>query len=289
VKKDPTMCERLALDYEGPNGEMPLSAIRCWDTRARVFGLPDECPVVWLADDLPGRNPECVALARRDGSLCAFAEDPIRCRAILTGEPTSCQGGAPDCTLAVTYWSDLIPLQLGPPLVDLTPPKEGEKAVHATVDLRWPAGTQPTIRIDGPSSSLGISWPAGKKRPAYTEDTTRFWGGNVGTEAAQITWRLGQPAVKIAFAPGGASSGVRPIRPPEPLAPATILLSWPDPRSFRTCKPGPQTAGQLTYDAGAAQPGSFVTGNVEAKDLVCSDGSTVSVSAKFRLVILDVR
>jgi hypothetical protein len=289
VKKDPAMCERLAVDYEGPNGETPLGAIRCWDTRARVFGKPEECPVVWLSDDLPGRNPECLALARRDGSLCAFADDPPRCRALLVDEPAACQAAAPDCVLAVNYWSGLIPVQLGPPLIELAPPKEGERPVFATVDVRWPQGTNPTLRIDGPQSALGLSWPAGKTRPAMVEDTKAFWGGTVGPEAAQLTWRAGQPAVKIAFAPGGASTGVRPIRPPGPLAPATVMLSWPDPRAFRHCLPGPQTTGQVEFDAGAAKPGSFVTGTLEAKDLACSDGTTVSVAGKFRLVILDVR
>jgi hypothetical protein len=55
---------------------MPLSAVRCWDTRARVFGLPEECPVVWMPGTLPARNPECLALARRDQSLCPFADSP---------------------------------------------------------------------------------------------------------------------------------------------------------------------------------------------------------------------
>jgi hypothetical protein len=289
VKKDRTMCERLALDYEGPNGETPFGAIRCWDTRARVFGVPEECPVIWLPDDLPGRNPECLAAARRDGSFCAFAEDPIRCRAILQNDASACQGGAPDCQLAVNYWSGLIPQQLGPPAIDLNPPKEGQKAVHATIDVRWPMGNPPTIRMEGPQSALGVSWPTGRRKPALTEDTTQFWGATVGPEAAQLTWRAGQPAVKIAFAPGGASSGVRPIRPPGPLAPATVLLSWPDPRAFRHCKPGPESSGQVEFDAGAAKPGSFVTGSVDAKDLDCSDGRKVSVSGKFRLVILDLR
>jgi hypothetical protein len=67
------------------------------------------------------------------------------------------------------------------------------------------------------------------------------------------------------------------------------MLVWPDPHALRRCLPGPQTTGQLQYDAGAAQPGSFVTGAVDAKDLACSDGTTVSVSARFRLVVLDVR
>jgi hypothetical protein len=287
VNKDRGMCERLARDYEGPSGETPLGAIRCWDTRARVFGTPDECPVVWLGDDLPGRNPECLAVARRDGSLCAFADDPPRCRAILAGDEASCQGAAPDCHLAVNYWSGIVPGQLGPPLFDLTAGKPGERAVFATIDVRSSKG--PTLRIEGPQSSLGISWPAGKTKPTMLEDTTAFWGGPVPPEAAQVTWRLGQPAVKIAFLPGGASSGTRPLKPPGPVAPATVLLSWPDPRAFRTCVPGPQTTGEVTFDAGAAQPGGFVTGSVEAKDLACSDGSAAGVSGKFRLAILDLR
>jgi hypothetical protein len=82
---------------------------------------------------------------------------------------------------------------------------------------------------------------------------------------------------------------VRPIQPPGPLAPATVLLVWPDPHALKRCMPGPQSSGQLQYDAGSAQPGGFVTGSLESKDLSCSDGTTVSVSAHFKLVILDVR
>src|SRR6185436_10672185 len=141
----------------------------------------------------------------------------------------------------------------------LEAPRPGEKAVSATVDVRWPeASRKETIRIEGPESSLGISWPIGKTRPAMTEDTTPFWGGTVGPEAAQLTWRAGQPAVKIAFSPGGATSGARPIRPPGPLSPATVMLTWPDPSAFRRCLPGPQTTGQVTFGAGSVRPGGFV-------------------------------
>jgi hypothetical protein len=180
-------------------------------------------------------------------------------------------------------------MQMGPPLITVED-KPGEKALHATVDVRWPEGSgKQTLRIEGPKSSLGISWPIGKTRPAMTEDTTAFWGGVVGPEAAQVTWRAGQPSVKVAFSPGGATSGTRPIRPPGPLTPATVMLSWPDPSAFRRCVPGSQTTGQVTFDAGAAKPGSLVTGTVDAKDLACTDGTTVSLVGNFRLVILDVR
>jgi hypothetical protein len=290
VERDPTLCERLAIDFERPAGEPPLSALRCWDTRARILGHPDECPVLWLPDDLAGRNPECLALARRDRSLCQFADNPPRCQALVAGDPDLCRNAAPDCPLAVTYWSGLIPARLTPPLIDLvTATRPGEKALYATVEVRWPGGTPPTLRIEGPQSVLGVSWPAGKARPAWTEDTTPFWGGPVPTETVQVTWRAGQPAIKIAFVPAGAGSGVRPVQPPGPLAPATVMLVWPDPHALRRCLPGPQTTGQLQYDAGSAQPGSFVTGAVDARDLACSDGTAVSVSARFRLVVLDVR
>ena len=138
-------------------------------------------------------------------------------------------------------------------------------------------------------SSLGISWPIGKTRPAMTEDTTEFWGGNVAPEAAQLTWKVGQPAVKIAFTPAGASSGVRPVQAPGPMAPATVMLVWPDPHKFRRCAPGAGTTGALSYDAGTAQPGSFVTGKLEAKNLVCSDGTRLEISAQFKMVILELR
>jgi hypothetical protein len=82
---------------------------------------------------------------------------------------------------------------------------------------------------------------------------------------------------------------VRPIQAPGPLAPATVVLVWPDPHALKRCLPGPQSSGQLQYDAGNAQPGAVVTGSLEAKDLACSDGTTVSVGGKFKLVILDVR
>jgi hypothetical protein len=198
-----------------------------------VFGHPDECPVHWLPDDVPGRNPECLALARRDGSLCQFAGDPGRCRALIADDLDLCRDAAPDCPLAVSCWSGLIPAGVTAPLIDLgTFTGPGEKPVFATVDIRWPKGDPPTLRIDAPRSVLSISWPAGKTRPAWTEDTTPFWGGQVPAEAAQVTWRAGQPAIKIAFVPAGVGSGVRPVQPPGPLAPATVMLVWPDPHAL---------------------------------------------------------
>jgi hypothetical protein len=291
VNKDPAMCERLQFDFIGANGEMPLSAVRCWDTRARVLGLPEECPVVWMPEGFPARNPECLALARRDQSLCPFAESAGRCRALLTGDSASCGAtdGAPDCQLALEYWRGLIPAGVGAPLVDPTVFRDGDKALSATFDLSWDSKEHPRMRVQGPRGGCGISWPAGKARPAWTEDTTKLWGGNLPVEATQIGWRTGQPAIKLAFAPAGASSGTRPLQPPGPTAAATFIAVWTDPQSYLRCLPGPGTTGEVQFDAGAAQPGSFVTGKMTAKRLACSDGSVMNAEATFRLVILDVR
>jgi hypothetical protein len=288
INKDPSVCERLAVDYVGPNGEMPLSAVRCWDTRARVLGIPDECPVVWMPADVPARNPECLAMARRDQSLCPFADSPGRCRALLTGDSASCgaMDSAPDCPLALEYWRGLIPAGFGPPLIS---PDDLKEKLQATFDLKWKDDAHPRIRIQGPKSACGISWPAGRAKPAWTEDTTKFWGGSIPPEAAQITWSTGEPSLKLAFVPGGVTSGVRALKPPGPSAPATMAVVWTDPQQARRCLPGAHTTGEIRFDAGDGRPGSFVTGKLEARNLDCTDQTELNVDATFRLLILDVR
>ncbi len=287
VNKDASLCDRLAIDYTGPSGEVPLAAVRCWDTRARVLGLPDECPVVWMPGDVAARNPECVALARRDASLCPFSESPGRCRALLTGDSAACTSidAAPDCPLALDYWNGLIPAGSGPPLV--APPKD--KPWSATFDIEWTRNEQPHMRIEGPQRSCGISWPAGRARSGPPENTTAFWGANLPPEAAQITWKEGAPAIKLAFVPGGALSGTRPLQMAGPAAAATVMVVWPDPRAFRRCAPAAHSTGEVRFDAGTGQPGSAVTGTADLKKLACSDGTEIDLQAKFRLVILDVR
>jgi hypothetical protein len=291
VKKDPSVCERLAMDYAGPNGEQQRAAARCWDTHARIFGKPDECPVVWMPADLPARNPECLALARRDQSLCPFAESPGRCRALLTGDSASC--GAPDaaddCQSALTYWRGLIPAGAGPLLVDPAAFQKDD-LLYADFELSWEHDQHPHARLRGPKRAAGVSWPVGRTRPAWTEDTTQSWGGRVPDDAAQITWRVGEVWVKLAFVPGGATKGTLPLQPLGPGAPATVALVWAgDPREFRRCAPGPQSRGQVHFEAAGTEPGSFVTGTAEAQRLACTDGGELNLKGKFRLVILDVR
>ena len=149
AKKDEQICDRLAAEYLGPSGELPLAAVRCWDTRARVFGQPDECPVYWVGNGQFGRNPECLAVARRDQSLCPFTESPGRCRALLSNDAQACGGpeGAPDCSLALDYWQGLIPAGFGRPLLD--PATIAQKPPEATFDLRWPKEEHPHLQVAG--------------------------------------------------------------------------------------------------------------------------------------------
>jgi hypothetical protein len=283
------VCERLALDYPNVRGEMSLAPVRCWDTRARVLGLPDECPVIWMPGDLPGRNPECLALARRDPTICSFAPSPGRCRALISGDSASCEAsdGAPDCHLALAYWKGLIPVGTVPLLYD--PDKRAKSPLEVKVELHWRDQARPRIHVEGPTSAAAISWPAGRARVAFTEDTSRFWGGTVPLEAAQVSWRAGTPAIKLAFAPAGALSGTRRLQPPGPTAPATLIVLWPETHDYWRCAPGPASTGEVRFDAGGGQPGDFVTGTVEARNLPCSDGTELNVDMKLRLLILDVR
>ncbi|HEY0710786.1 MAG TPA: hypothetical protein VGG33_28535 [Polyangia bacterium] len=290
AKKDSEICHRLAIDYAGPSGELPLAAARCWDTRARVFGLPDECPVIWLGTGHYGRNPECVAMARRDQSLCPFTESPGRCRALLTNDPGPCRGpdGADDCALALVYWRGLIPAGFAPPLVD--PNATTDKPLHATFHLRWPKAEHETIRVEAPKFATALSWPAGKVQTGPPQESEQFWGFQPAVDAAQISWKAGTPAINFAFRPAGANQGVRPLQAPGPAAAATFSVVWTDrPSEFLRCQSSPVTQGEVRYEAGAGQPGSVVDGQVKGARLTCSDGSEMELNADFRAVILDVR
>jgi hypothetical protein len=290
AKKDGEICERLAIDYAGPSGELPLAAARCWDTRARVFGLPDECPVVWLGKGHYGRNPECLAVARRDQSLCPFTDSPGRCRALLINDPAPCRGpeGADDCALALVYWRGLIPAGFSPPLVD--PTAVADKALHATFTLRWPKAEHDTLRISAPRYATALSWPAGKVRPGPPQESEQFWGFQPAVDAAQIAWKVGNPAINLAFRPAGANEGARPLQAPAAAAAATFAVVFTDrPSEFLRCQSGAVTQGEVRYKAGAAQPGSVVEGEVKGTRLTCSDGSEMDLEATFRTVILDVR
>lgn len=294
AKKDKEICNRLAVDYAGPNGEMPLSAVRCWDTRARVFGLPEECPIIRFGSGQISRNPECLAVALRDQSLCPFTDSPGRCRALLINDVGPCHGqdAADDCELAVDYWRGLIPLGLGPPRFDPAKlaEKTSEKPLAATFDLRWPKHEHERLQVKGPKFATAISWPSGKMKTAVEPEGEKFWGSTVSDDALAVTWNMGSPALKLAFVPGASPSGTRQLEAPSPGALATFIAVWgDDPAHFLRCVPGANTQGEVTWNAGGAQPGDFVDGSATAKRLVCSDGTEMELSATFRLLIIDTR
>lgn len=289
VNKDASLCERLAAEYPASAGQPALAPLRCWDTRARVLGLPDECPVVSLPGGVPGRNPECLALARRDMTICPFAGSPGRCRALITGDSASCEAddGAADCHVAMAYWRGLIPVSVEPPLYDQA--KSEKTPIDVTIDLTWKDAARPRARVRGPTVAAGLSWPAGKAKPQYVEDDPKFWGPSLPPDAAQVAWRDGAPAVRFGFVPGGALRGTRALQPPGPTAQASLVMVWPEARDFWRCAPGPTSTGEVKYDAGDGKPGSMITGSLTARGLVCSDGNVLDVDLTFRLVILDVR
>ena len=238
-----------------------------------------------------GRRFRRDARARRDDSLCAFAESPGRCRALLSNDPEPCSGpdGADDCALAVGYWDGLIPAGTSSPLIDRA--ALADKPFHATFILRWPKREHPNVRIQAPPQATGLSWPSGGKNPPMPgRESDAFWGFPQTSNAAQITWRAGTPAINLAFIPSGAAQGTRVLQASGPLAPATFAVVWADqPREFLRCQSGLGTRGQVEYSAGGMQPGALVEGQVKAQRLTCSDGSEMELEGSFRAVILDRR
>jgi len=261
--RDPGLCQRLAADYAGVRGEPPLAALRCWDTRARVLGLPDECPVVEVTQGARGRNPECLAAARRDPSLCVFAEDGPRCRAILASDAGLCTGGASDCKAAVTYWAGLVPRAEEPPLV------AGQGKLRLTLNGDRDDSRLTSV-LDAAPQARALSWPT-------------------ATDAvAKLVWGA-DPVIRLAFLPRGEPSGARRFElpggaggllPPGSHPPAGLALHW---KGGRTCA---AVSGTLRFEAGDAQPGSRLTGSLDAV-LRCSDGASPQARGEIDVAILD--
>jgi len=282
--RDATLCERLATDYAGPRGETPLAALRCWDTRARVLGLPDECPVLWMPDDVLGRNPECLAAARRDATLCEFVDSPQRCRAILSGDEAPCVEALRPCHAAATYWAGLIPNGSDPPLVPAD--------LGATFSVRRAEpGSAPTVlELQAPPRALGVSWPGRKLSPPRTlalptPAALAYWGNAPPDGHAQITWHE-QAGLKLSFNPRAVGPTPRQLDPPGSGAAATLVLVLPD---GARCTPETETRSTLTVDATNPGPGTVVTGSVTAEKLRCNIGPPADVQGKFRVVVTDLR
>lgn len=110
--RDPKKCAPLLAS--------PLRA-RCEADVATLVGNPDLCP-----QSASGRDPLCLARARRDPRLCeavAFA-DRAKCKAMVTGDASVC-GGDARCERLVQRWAPL-----------LEPPQATEPfATHLVVEI----------------------------------------------------------------------------------------------------------------------------------------------------------
>ncbi len=290
---DPTFCQRLETDYRGPSGERAAPALRCWDARARLLGHPEECPLVWLAVEGFARNPECLAVARRDPSPCFFAESPIRCRALVNNSADSCHGpDAPaDCQAAVAFWRSTVPAGSGARLFNEA---ELGSADGPRFELNFLSNQddQARLQLRAPPSALGISWPAGSGEGLPTPPgASGMWPHTTPTKAAQIAFAGPQHAVKLLFHNAGLTTGTLPLSPPGEHAPATLMIRLTVGDKVRQCAPAPGGQGSFSFSttAPAGLPGGFVTGKLDARNLGCDDGSTATVNGVFKVAVLDQR
>lgn len=307
-------CERLEVDFRRDDGEPPLAALRCWDTRARVLGRPQECPLLWLPTGPVGRNAECLAMAQRDASLCVFAPSTARCRALVSGQPDLCQDAPDNCRPALAYWEGLIPAGEGPALFEaaalrLAPATaetkdDAPEGLHFHLrflsDQKRQDGIQERFQVQAPLDALGISWPttaapapAGRppQDPRWPQDQNTRFSRELAAHMAEVAFLGDEVSLRLGFQPAGQLAGVLPLRPPGPAAPATLVLVLAAPALGKrlVCQPAPETQGSISYKAAPPSAGGFVTGSIDATGVSCDDGSTARLVGMFRLAITNVR
>lgn len=307
-KEAPSYCDRLSIDFKREDGLPPLPALRCWDTRARVLGLPQECPLQWLPTGIIGRNAECLAMAHRDTSLCPFAPSAQRCRALVAGNADLCHDGPPDCRSAVAYWQGLVPARSEKPVFEAPAVMLADPAAKAPSDatpglkfhLAFLADQKRSDRfqVQAPLHALGIDWPvkataaagSGKSDPRWGVDINQRFAQQVAERSAEVAFFGERISVRFAFAPAGLSAGTLPIAPPGPGAPATIFVSMRDEQGKQlSCQPSLDTKGNVTFAATGRGAGAFVTGHIDVQAFPCDDGSTAQLQGDFRLAILSAR
>ena len=306
-KEDRSYCERLAVDFQRGDGLPPLPALRCWDTRARVLGLPQECPLQWLVTGIVGRNAECLAMAQRDAGLCPFAPSAQRCRALVVGNADLCQGGPIDCRTAAAYWQETVPARKeaalfeAPALVLADPGGAANQAPGLKFHLAFLADQKRTDRfqVQAPLDVLGIDWPAkGAATPAGQPTSDPRWGTNIdklfpqeaASKMAEVAFFGERISVRFAFSPAGLPAGTLPLAPPGRGAPATIFIAMKDSQGKHlSCMPDFQTNGTVTFSTTGQSAGAFVTGHIDAVAFPCDDGSTAHLKGDFRLAIVSVR
>lgn len=306
-KEDRSYCERLAIDFKRDDGHPPLPSLRCWDTRARVLGLPEECPLQWLASGVIGRNAECLAMARRDSSLCPFAPSSQRCRALVSGNADLCQDGPVDCRAAVAYWQGIVPARseaavFEAPSVLLVNPAAAKPS--ETPGLKFHLAIladqkrSDRFQVQAPLDALGIDWPAKGVSaagepvldPRWGFDINKLFPQETASKMAEVAFFGERVSLRFAFQPAGLASGTLPITAPGPAAPATIVVSMKDSQGKQLlCQPSLETKGTVTFSVTGQSAGSFVTGHIDAQRFPCDDGSTAQLKGDFRLAIISAR
>lgn len=296
ASRNPLWCEALAAAFPGPAGTLS-SGGRCTEALARVRGAPDECPVGWLASERLGRNPECLAVARRDASPCAFATRPAQCHAVVTQDPAACPTAgddAADCTAAASFWSGAYPTPDPAARPVLPPEDELEHRLGLTIEVRRDGrGEAAVTTVRAPARWCAVSFPerAGANAALATAlpDPARFvaeWGALVNGDGVMVTTR-GEPSLLLAWRPAGRRTGVLRWEPVGPGALATLALAWN--HGQRRCAPTPATTGELNFAALQVEPGGTLTARIEARGLLCTDGTQVDVRGRLDAIILDVR
>lgn len=312
AKERASYCERLEVDFRRDDGLPPLPALRCWDTRARVLGLPQECPVQWLPTGAVGRNVECLAMAHRDDTLCTFADSPERCRALVLGEAELCHAAPANCLPALEYWKELIPrgttarlferpdIELAPPPTSINGPENATvKGLKFNLTFLGKQKQGDRFQVQAPLPALGISWPSSSPRAPLGQppgdnrrgpDVRSEIPADMAIRAAEIAFRSDEASARLAFQPTGLAAGTLPLQPPGPAAPATLVLITTNGQGQRLrCAPTAETRGVVTFRTESARAGGFVNGTVEAETFACDDGSTASLKGDFRVAITDVR
>ncbi|MDZ4694631.1 MAG: hypothetical protein SGI86_05740 [Deltaproteobacteria bacterium] len=288
---DPSFCERLEVDYRGSEGERGMPGLRCWDARARTMGRPQECPLVWLPLDGFGRNPECLAMANRDESFCFFAENPVRCTALVRRSEAPCgdPGAASDCIPAVRFWQGIVADSEITPRFDTTTLQKDEGLFFK---LRFLSNTDKhdRLHITAPPRGLGVSWPMqGTPTVPTAPRDSGYWKQPLSASAVHVSFR-GSSSAKLMFQPGGLTTGTVPLQPPSESAAASLILVLTDERGHeRRCTVVPETRGAVRFTTHVASGGGFVTGSLDAEAFGCNDGGTAKIEATFRLAILDTR
>ncbi|WP_394844097.1 hypothetical protein LZC95_44475 [Pendulispora brunnea] len=161
--------------------------LRCEAFVAMAAGAPDACPPDVAGDRTRGRDATCVAIAARDGRLCA-GETPAKrgaCEALASGDEKKCdEADRRTCARSASRWKTMLAGASASPAPALP-------AAKGTLTLHGAEGT-----ADPPQ--------------AVTDLSIEVERGIVLTrELGQVRWRVGS-LQELGSVPHSVSPGARP-------------------------------------------------------------------------------